>query len=144
MSPFAPAHPCGHPGCPALVDSAHRRCERHRAQKRKEADRQRGSAARRGYNARWRAARKRFLADHPLCAECQRQRRVTAAVIVDHIIPHKHDPDLFWDRSNWQALCKLCHDRKTATTDGRWGGGSKTLERSALDRACGHARALPK
>nr|WP_292832122.1 HNH endonuclease signature motif containing protein [Mesorhizobium sp.] len=28
---------------------------------------------------------------------------------------------LFWDRSNWQPLCKPCHDRKTATSDGGFG-----------------------
>jgi 5-methylcytosine-specific restriction endonuclease McrA len=22
---------------------------------------------------------------------------------------------LFWDKTNWQALCKRCHDQKTAT-----------------------------
>ena len=27
----------------------------------------------------------------------------------------------FWNESNWQALCWRCHNRKTATTDGRWG-----------------------
>ena len=27
------------------------------------------------------------------------------------------DPKIFWDRSNWQPLCKKCHDRKTMTED---------------------------
>lgn len=121
MSPFAPQHPCGFPGCPALVDSGHRRCEKHRIQERKEIDQRRGSAARRGYDTKWRAARKRFLAIHPLCVECRRQGRVQAATVVDHIIPHKGNANLFWDESNWQVLCKQCHDRKTAAADGRWG-----------------------
>lgn len=43
-----------------------------------------------------------------------------AATVVDHIIPHKGDQYLFWDRSNWQPLCKLCHDRKTATEDSQF------------------------
>jgi 5-methylcytosine-specific restriction protein A len=144
MSPLAPKHPCGFPGCPMLVDPAHRRCEKHRIQERKQIDRQRGSATRRGYDARWRAARKRFLLNHPICGECERVGMLTAATIVDHIIPHKGDSDLFWNESNWQALCRQCHNRKTATTDGIWGGGSKTLDRNARDRARGHARALPK
>jgi len=38
----------------------------------------------------------------------------TAATVVDHVTPHKGDKVLFWDRLNWQALCKRCHDRKTA------------------------------
>ncbi len=30
--------------------------------------------------------------------------------MVDHKIPHKGDQKLFWDRDNWQPLCKACHD----------------------------------
>ena len=127
MSPFEPLHPCGFPGCPALVESTHRRCEKHRIQEQKENDRRRGSAARRGYDSRWRAARKDFLRCNPLCVECHRKGIPKAAAVVDHIIHHKGDSNLFWDRSNWQALCKQCHNRKTAATDGRWGGGARSL-----------------
>jgi 5-methylcytosine-specific restriction protein A len=28
---------------------------------------------------------------------------------------------LFWNETNWQPLCKECHDRKTATEDGGFG-----------------------
>jgi 5-methylcytosine-specific restriction endonuclease McrA len=28
---------------------------------------------------------------------------------------------LFWDTGNWQALAKVCHDRKTAREDGAFG-----------------------
>ena len=35
--------------------------------------------------------------------------------VIDHIIPHRGDPILFWDRSNWQPLCKDCHDHKTGS-----------------------------
>jgi 5-methylcytosine-specific restriction protein A len=34
--------------------------------------------------------------------------------VVDHIKPHKGDRGLFWELANHQALCKRCHDRKTA------------------------------
>jgi 5-methylcytosine-specific restriction protein A len=121
VSPYAPAHPCGFPGCPMLVDSAHRRCEKHRIEEEKEINQGRGSASRRGYNARWRSARNRFLLNHPLCAECQKSGQITAATVVDHVVAHKGDQRLFWDESNWQALCKACHNRKTAKSDGRWG-----------------------
>lgn len=46
---------------------------------------------------------------------------LTAAEVVDHKIPHGGDMVLFWDRNNWQALAKACHDRKTATRDGGFG-----------------------
>lgn len=39
------------------------------------------------------------------------------AEVVDHIVPHRGDEKLFWDESNWQALCKRCHDSKTMTED---------------------------
>lgn len=41
-----------------------------------------------------------------------------AAVVVDHIIPHKGDATLFWSEWNWQPLTKRAHDRKTASEDG--------------------------
>jgi len=28
---------------------------------------------------------------------------------------------MFWDERNWQALCKPCHDAKTAREDGGFG-----------------------
>ncbi|MEC7815831.1 HNH endonuclease signature motif containing protein [Marinobacter alkaliphilus] len=58
---------------------------------------------------------------NPLCAECSRQGRITAATDVDHIIPHRGDLKLFWSRSNWQSLCHPCHSRKTAREDGGFG-----------------------
>ncbi len=75
----------------------------------------RGGADARGYDARWRRARKAFLRRHPLCAECMKEGKVTPATVVDHIVPHRGDPTLFWDIKNWQPLCKGCHDRKTGT-----------------------------
>ena len=36
---------------------------------------------------------------------------------LDHIIPHRGDETLMWSESNWQALCKPCHDKKTWTED---------------------------
>jgi 5-methylcytosine-specific restriction protein A len=42
---------------------------------------------------------------------CEQLGRVTAATVVDHKIPHKGDPQLFWDETNWQSLCAPCHDR---------------------------------
>ncbi|WP_409994286.1 HNH endonuclease [Pirellula sp. SH-Sr6A] len=45
---------------------------------------------------------------------CAKDDRYIASTIVDHITPHRGDETLFWARWNWQALCKRCHDRKTA------------------------------
>ncbi len=69
----------------------------------------RKSAATRGYDRRWRKARKAFLARHPLCAMCEAQGRLTQATVVDHIVPHQGNRSLFWDRDNWQPLCDNHH-----------------------------------
>ena len=71
----------------------------------------RPSASARGYGHRWQQARAAYLAEHPLCCLCL--PRAVAATVVDHIIPHRGNDDLFWDPANWQPLCKPCHDRKT-------------------------------
>ena len=68
------------------------------------------SSTQRGYGYAWQQARLVHLSAHPLCAYCERDDRVTAASVVDHIIPHRGDMKLFWDRSNWQSLCRPCHD----------------------------------
>lgn len=74
---------------------------------------QRGNSTKRGYTYQWQQARRVFLDKHPCCAECQRQGFVEVSTVVDHIEPHRGDQKLFWDESNWQALCKPHHDEKT-------------------------------
>ena len=108
--PRSPKRPCRYPGCPNLCESGVY-CETHAPEC--SHDHFRGGATTRGYDSRWRRARARFLKAHPLCAECQRQGRLTPAIVVDHILPHRGDERLFWDESNWQPLCKRCHDQKT-------------------------------
>lgn len=76
------------------------------------------------YNSRWDKARLSFLKSHPLCVMCHRQGRAVAAEVVDHIKPHRlkeainagsqeeiaKAQKLFWDKANWQPLCKQHHD----------------------------------
>src|SRR5690606_12432987 len=94
----------------ALMPSASRRRPSHAAPRK--------SAHDRGYNHSWRKASKLFLKLHPLCVIHLKEGRLIPATCVDHKIPHKGDDDLFWNRSNWQPLCKRCHDQKTAREDG--------------------------
>ena len=82
-----------------------------------------GSTAR-GYGYKWQKARERFLREHPLCCYCERIGRVTPATIVDHIIPHEGDDSLMWNESNWQPLCKPCHDSTKKAEEARAGRGS--------------------
>lgn len=68
----------------------------------------------------WRKARAAFLANHPFCqctrSECGHSPEIgcldVSTAIVDHIIPRTKG-GATWDQSNWQRLCKRCHDRKT-------------------------------
>ncbi|WP_278244315.1 HNH endonuclease [Caldisalinibacter kiritimatiensis] len=66
-----------------------------------------------------------MLVKQPLCVECEKNGELTPATVVDHIVPHHGDEALFWNEDNLQSLCKLCHDRKTAKEDGRWGRKNK-------------------
>lgn len=62
------------------------------------------------YGRRWGKARATFLSRYPLCVMCSREGRTAEATVVDHIQPHREDPKLFWDKNNWQPLCKAHHD----------------------------------
>lgn len=68
--------------------------------------------------------------EHPLCVECLRHGKATPATDVDHIVPHKGNKRLFWDRSNWQPLCHECHSRKTVLEDGGFGRAATPREGS--------------
>lgn len=88
----------------------------HNARAGKAGDPSRGSNGKRLYaNERWRSSRLRFLEQNPLCVLCAKRERVEPATVVDHVRPHRGDEQLFWDTGNWQALCKPCHDLKTAS-----------------------------
>ena len=91
---------------------------RSKQERQRETDQRRGSSTQRGYDYRWQRYRARFLAEHPLCATCERAGKITLANEVDHIRPHRGNPALFWDRRNHQSLCKPCHSRKSATEAG--------------------------
>ena len=65
------------------------------------------TSTKRGYDGRWRKARKLFLEAHPLCAECLKNGRYVKATIVDHITPHRGDQKLFWDQTNWDPYARV-------------------------------------
>jgi 5-methylcytosine-specific restriction endonuclease McrA len=39
--------------------------------------------------------------------------------VVDHKIPHRGDPDMFWDEENLQAVSKEWHDREKQSLEKR-------------------------
>jgi len=62
----------------------------------------------------WRRLRADQLNREPLCRECAKNGRVTAATVVDHINGDTSDnrPE------SLQPLCRGCHDRKTGIETG--------------------------
>ena len=116
--PWAAKVPCKG-GCGRAVASGY--CEACRAQgKGKD---QRASAAKRLYGARWRRRSRAWLREpgHQLCVgypEGAHGERAVAAQVPDHVVPHKGDPRLFWDESNWQPLCIACNSRKAVAEEG--------------------------
>src|SRR2546425_11602941 len=103
----AALRPCTHPGCTALVAAG--RCAVHERVRQQAIDARRGSSNDRGYTSRWQKVRATYLRQHPLCQceECgEGKLRARAAIIVDHIVPHRGDQQLFWDTNNWQSMAK--------------------------------------
>ena len=113
--PYKPKVPCKHPGCAELVEPGKNFCEKHKSLHPEYIR----SANSRGYSRRWQNARKKFLAENPLCVMCLKEGKYTAAEVVDHITPHRGDAKKFWDVNNWQGLCKKHHDLKTGYEDSK-------------------------
>ena len=108
--PHSAKKPCSYPNCHALVASGSR-CEQHQHR----VD-NRESAAKRGYDYRWRRLRRMYLNRHPVCSDIHgihaRRGEVAVATEVDHIMPLSQGGTNAWN--NLQALCKSCHSIKTA------------------------------
>lgn len=118
--PVAASRPCRHPGCGQLVRDGSGYCPAHQADRKAGtfADPRRGSRHERGYGAQWDRDRKRILErDAGLCQICLGNGQVTLATQVDHIIP-KCDGGTD-DADNLQAICKPCHQAKTAAESQR-------------------------
>lgn len=115
--PTRAPHPCAEPGCAALVHHgsrcpAHRRAPIRDLEQVRRYDDRRGTAAERGYDARWRKVRELKLATNPLCEECERQGYVMPGELIDHIVAKRNGGTD--DLSNLQTLCRPCHAKKTA------------------------------
>ncbi|MBK9272934.1 MAG: HNH endonuclease [Flavobacteriales bacterium] len=124
--PSRPGSVCLSPGCAAVVPAgAGGWCDAHRPTSSDE----RGSAASRGYGARWRRLRRMILSRSPLCADPFGDHaaagRVELATDVDHIVPRRDGGSDH--AANLQTLCHSCHSRKTAAERARWEGGGKSL-----------------
>lgn len=106
--PYKPKKSCKYPRCPNLIRVDQAYCNTHKGLNR------RSSTTKQGYNYRWQKESKKFLAENPYCFYCMQKGLTVLASIVDHIIPHRGDMELFWNKANWQSLCKRHHNIKSA------------------------------
>lgn len=79
-------------------------------------DDRRGSAARRGYDARWARFAKAYRERNPLCRPCQARGRLEPTFAVDHIVPLRQGGAKF-DEDNLQPLCETCHNSHKQSED---------------------------
>lgn len=60
----------------------------------------------------WRQLREAQLQRQPLCGRCNKRGLVEPANVVNHVIPHKGEENLFRDPANLESVCKHCHDSR--------------------------------
>lgn len=108
--PWKPMPPCRIKGCPN-PSAGHGLCLMHETARRADYDATRPGGYARGYDQAWASKRRDFLLAHPLCSHCG--ERATEA----HHLVAKRDGGSDAD-SNLAPLCRPCHSRITATTQG--------------------------
>jgi 5-methylcytosine-specific restriction enzyme A len=72
--------------------------------------RHRPARSKRGYDPQWERATAHYRAAHPWCLGCMAIGLYRKTQVVDHIVPHRGDRNLFWSESNWQPCCRWHHD----------------------------------
>jgi 5-methylcytosine-specific restriction protein A len=97
---------------------------------RAQSDVDRGSAAVRGYGARWTEASLQFRKQNPLCLGCEAVGMTEPSTLTDHVIPHKGDMTIFWNSAMWQPACDWHHDCVKKLLELRFAKG--TLDAAAL------------
>jgi 5-methylcytosine-specific restriction protein A len=108
--PGLPLRPCKHTGCPALVASGY--CDKHKPP----VPKRRGEAGEwhELYNSsHWRMMRAEQLIIELYCRMCTAEGKRVRATDVDHVIPHRGNRKLFYDKKNLQSLCHRHHSKKT-------------------------------
>jgi 5-methylcytosine-specific restriction protein A len=96
---------CARPGCPVLVQSGY--CATHRPARP-------APAYRSWYQTReWRSLRALVLRLKPVCPGVDGVPCGDPTTDVDHRVPHRGDPRLFWNVGNLDAYCHQHHAVKT-------------------------------
>ena len=98
-------------------------------------DQRHGSAASRGYGNKWTGAATEFKRLHPWCLGCMAVGVRKATDLVDHIVPHKGDMKLFWNRRNWQPACTWHHNAIKPMVEAKFECGEVGIEALRFDSA---------
>lgn len=113
MKNSKPNRPCKKNGCPNFSMRGYSFCEMHQkiSWKKNQIEREDDDSFYR--SSVWLSLRSKHLRDEPLCRGCKKLDRVTAASMVDHILPIRDGGEQL-DENNLQSLCESCHARKRA------------------------------
>jgi 5-methylcytosine-specific restriction endonuclease McrA len=65
---------------------------------------------------RWQRLRDNQLRRVPLCEMCMRRGVLEVAMVVDHVVKHRGDRNMFF-LGKLQSLCKRCHDGEKQHVD---------------------------
>jgi 5-methylcytosine-specific restriction protein A len=104
--PNRPLSACSYPGCAGRATDRGR-CGQHARTR----EQLRGTAASRGYGAKWRRQRATYFAEQPYCVVCLADGQYKLATDLDHVVPREQGGSDEWD--NLQGLCKEHHSAKT-------------------------------
>ncbi|MDD5268407.1 MAG: HNH endonuclease [Methylococcales bacterium] len=112
--------PCRHSGCAALLDQPGF-CDKHRREtfkrQRQTMTPDKAEHDRFYHRVAWKKVRALQLQIEPLCRECRKVGKLTAATVVDHIIERsKGGGD--YDLGNLRSVCVSCHNAITRRADG--------------------------
>jgi 5-methylcytosine-specific restriction enzyme A len=109
--PYAAHRFCGYAGCHKYALPGGYYCEDHRQATAHEYRRDRTDVGEQAFyrSAQWSAVRRHYLDGHPLCEQCEKEGKVTAATMVHHKVSVRQDMTLALVESNLESLCTACH-----------------------------------
>lgn len=114
---------CSNVSCYHKVPAGTTYCEKHRKEAYKNYDRTRTDKMYHSFykTSRWQQLRLLVLKREPLCRMCKANDMLTAAEMIDHIVPIKLDWSMRLREDNLQPLCHACHRVKTAEDVRKYG-----------------------
>lgn len=108
--PMSPPRLCTTPNCPGRIQAGV--CSVC-GPKRRARDTRKGSTAR-GYDYRWQQFRLTYIAEHPLCVDCEAEGIVGPATDIHHERKLADHPEAKYDERYLKALCVPHHSKRTA------------------------------